>query len=127
MAHILLIDDDELLRDTLLQLLQLDGHRVTEAAGGEQGLALFGDGRAFDAVITDMLMPGTDGAQVIVEIRRRCADLPIVAISGGRRVLSPQFSLQTAAVSGATRQLAKPFTRQQLQAVLRLALTAAQP
>jgi CheY-like chemotaxis protein len=127
MAHILLIDDDELLRDTLLQMLQLDGHRVTEAAAGEQGLVLFGAGRGFDAVVTDMLMPGIDGAQVIVELRRRCPAMPIVAISGGRRLLSPQFSLETATVSGATCQLAKPFTRQQLQAVLRQALMVEQP
>jgi CheY-like chemotaxis protein len=124
MTHILLIDDDDLLRDTLLQMLQLDGHRVTEAAGGEQGLALFGSGVGFDAVVTDILMPGTDGAQVIVELRRRCPKVPIVAISGGRRVLTSSFNLETAAISGATCQLAKPFTRAQLQAVLRQALAA---
>jgi CheY-like chemotaxis protein len=124
MAHILLIDDDELLRDTLLQMLELDGHRVTEAAGGEQGLRLFGSTPGIDAVITDILMPGTDGTRVIAALRQRRPELPIIAISGGRRVLSPQFNLESAALAGATCQLAKPFGRRELQAALRQALTA---
>jgi CheY-like chemotaxis protein len=127
MAHILLIDDDELLRDTLLQLLELDGHRVTQAASGEAGLAAFGSGAGFDAVVTDILMPGIDGARVIVELRKRRPGLPVVAISGGRRMLSPQFSLDTASLAGATCQLAKPFSRHDLQSALRQALGAETP
>ena len=122
MAHILLIDDDELLRDTLLQMLELDGHRVTEASTGEQGLELFGSGSGFDAVITDILMPGMDGTQVIFEMRRRAPKLPLIAMSGGRRKLSPQFNLETATMVGATSQLAKPFGLKDLRAALNKAL-----
>lgn len=126
MARILLIDDDELLRDTLLQMLELDGHEVTEAADGAQGLKLFqARPNVFDAVITDVLMPGVDGAKVIVELRRSHPELPIIAISGGRRVLSPQFNLQTASLAGATCQLAKPFSRHDLQSALSQALAMA--
>jgi CheY-like chemotaxis protein len=124
MAHILLIDDDELLRDTLVQLLELDGHRVTEAAGGEQGLKAYETGRGIDLVVTDILMPGIDGARVIAELRRRSPELPILAISGGRRVLSSEFSLLTASLAGASAQLAKPFGRHELQAAVRRALAA---
>jgi len=122
MAHILLIDDDELLRDTLLQMLELDRHRVTEASTGEQGLKLFGNGSGFDAVITDILMPGMDGTQVIFEMRRRAPKLPLIAMSGGRRKLSPQFNLETATMVGATSQLAKPFGLNDLRAALNKAL-----
>jgi CheY-like chemotaxis protein len=122
MAHILLIDDDDLLRDTVLQMLELDGHRVTEAASGEDGLQQFARHPGFDAVITDILMPGIDGTRVIVELRQRQAKLPIIAISGGRRMLSPQFNLATASVAGATVQLAKPFGRRELQCALNQAL-----
>jgi CheY-like chemotaxis protein len=124
MAHILLIDDDELLRDTVLQMLELDGHRVTEAATGEQGLQQFGQGPGarFDLVITDILMPGIDGARVIVEVRRRHPGTPVIAISGGRRALSPQFNLETASLAGAACQLAKPFTRVELQSAVNSAL-----
>ncbi len=121
MARILLIDDDELLRDTVLQLLQLDQHQVTEAVDGEAGLKRFGDGRGFDLVITDMLMPGMDGTRVIVELHRRCPGMPVLAISGGRRLLSPEFNLQSAGLAGAKVQLSKPFTRTDLQSALRQA------
>jgi CheY-like chemotaxis protein len=124
MAHILLIDDDELLRDTLLQMLQLDGHRVVEAASGEHGLNLLATHSTFDLVITDMMLPGVHGARVIVEVTRRHPGLPVIAISGGRRMLSTQFNLETASMVGATCQLAKPFTRAQLQSALQSALAA---
>jgi CheY-like chemotaxis protein len=127
MAHILLIDDDELLRDTLLQMLELDGHRVTEAASGEEALKLLGSGSGFDLVLTDVLMPGIDGARVIVEVHKRRPGLPVVAMSGGRRMLSPQFNLQTALLAGARAQLSKPFNRQELQSALSDALTAQAP
>jgi CheY-like chemotaxis protein len=129
MAQILLIDDDELLRDTVLQMLELDGHQVCEAADGAQGLKAFAARVAsrspFDLVITDVLMPGVDGARVIVELRRTHPHLPVIAISGGRRVLSPQFNLETAALAGATCQLAKPFSRHELQSALSQALAKA--
>lgn len=118
MAHILLIDDDDLLRDTVLQMLQRLGHRVTEAGSGEDGLALFGAGAGIDLVITDILMPGIDGARVIVEMRRRSPAVPVIAISGGRRMLSPAFNLQTAMLAGATCELTKPFGQQELRAAL---------
>jgi CheY-like chemotaxis protein len=124
MAHILLIDDDELLRDTVLQMLELDGHRVIDASDGESGLRSFNSHRNVDLVITDVLMPGIDGARVIVELRKQRPDLPIIAISGGRRVLSPQFNLETAALAGATCQLAKPFNRHDLQSAVGQALSA---
>ena len=124
MAHILLIDDDELLRDTVMQMLELDGHQVTEAADGAEGLKRYaqrsaGSGKGgIDLVITDVLMPGIDGARVIVELRRLQPALPIIAISGGRRVLSPQFNLETASLAGASCQLAKPFSRHDLQSAV---------
>lgn len=122
MARILLIDDDTLLRDTVRQLLALDGHQVTEAEDGSVGLARLNQGLAVDLVITDMLMPGTDGAQVLAELRRRRPELPVVAISGGRRALSPQFNLDTAQLLGASQLLTKPFGRAALQAAVQSAL-----
>lgn len=126
MSQILLIDDDDMLRDTVMQMLELDGHQVTEARDGAEGLKLFAARAAsrqpFELVITDVLMPGVDGARVIVELRRSHPALPVIAISGGRRVLSPQFNLETASLAGATRQLAKPFSRHELQSAVSGAL-----
>lgn len=122
MPRILLIDDDAQLRDTISQLLTLDGHQVIEAADGHLGLARIAQGEVFDLVITDMLMPVTDGAQVIVELKKLRPGLPVLAISGGRRALSPAFNLDTAQLVGATQSLAKPFGRAKLQAAVQAAL-----
>ncbi len=124
MARILLIDDDAQLRDTVSQLLALDGHQVSEAADGHLGLARLDHGERFDLVITDMLMPVTDGAQVIVDLKKRCPGLPVLAISGGRRALSPAVSLDTAQLVGACHALAKPFGRAKLQEAVTAALAS---
>jgi len=122
MAHILLVDDDALLRGTVRQMLELDGHQVVEADNGQSGLQACERGAAFDLIITDMLMPVLDGAQFIVELRRRSSHLPVIAISGGRRALTPQFNLETAQIVGATCQLPKPFDRASLRDAVNRAL-----
>lgn len=122
MAHILLIDDDDLLRDTVRQLLELDGHQVDEAPNGDVGLQKLRQRSGVDLVITDMLMPVMDGAQLIVEVKRLRPGLPVLAISGGRRSLSPQFNLDTATIAGAAQSLPKPFGRAALQAAVQSAL-----
>jgi CheY-like chemotaxis protein len=122
MAQILLIDDDALLRDTVRQLLELDGHQVEEACDGAVGLSKLRQHPTVDLVITDMLMPQMDGAQVIVEIKRLRPGLPVLAISGGRRSLSPRFNLDTAVLAGAAQSLPKPFGRAALQAAVESAL-----
>jgi CheY-like chemotaxis protein len=123
MAHILLVDDDELLRGTLQHMLELDGHVVAQAQDGCEALDRLTRGR-FDLVITDVLMPRMDGAQFIIEARQRPECPPILAISGGRRVLTPSFNLQTAGLAGAVGQLAKPFGRAELSAAVQRALAA---
>ena len=123
MPRILLIDDDALLRDTVRQLLELDGHHVTEAVQGQAGLDKLRQGLSVDLVITDMLMPVMDGAQCIVELKKLRPGLPVIAISGGRRSLSPQFNLDTADLAGATQSLRKPFGRAALQAAVFSALS----
>lgn len=123
MAQILLIDDDALLRDTVRQLLELDGHQVEEACDGAVGLQKLRQHGGVDLVITDMLMPQMDGAQVIVEVKRLRPGLPVLAISGGRRSLSPRFNLDTAVIAGAAQSLSKPFGRAALQAAVESALT----
>lgn len=123
MARILLIDDDDLLRDTVEQLLNLDKHQVVSAADGDAGLARLRQDPGIELVITDMLMPVMDGAQVIVEARRMRPHLPVIAISGGRRALTPQFNLDSAQLAGAAQSLSKPFGRAALQAAVRAALS----
>ena len=121
MAKILVIDDEPQMRDMLQQLLELDGHTVTLAANGDEGLASFARMRP-NLVITDIIMPGKDGIETLVEIRRQDATTPVIAISGGRRSLSASFNLDSSELVGANAMLPKPFTRAQLQAAVKKCL-----
>lgn len=88
MALILLIDDDGFYRGVLRQILEDNGHRIIEAANGQDGLERF-RGRQPDLVITDMRMPGVDGGEVIRKLREMSADVRIVAVSGAASSYGP--------------------------------------
>lgn len=66
--RILLVDDDELIRDAVGALLEMEGHEVHLAEGGAEGLARFASGLEVDLVILDMNMPGLTGAQTLVRL-----------------------------------------------------------
>lgn len=68
MARILLIDDDDLLRNMLQKTLTLWGHTVVEARNGKEGLALFPNANV-DLVITDIVMPEREGLEVLMALR----------------------------------------------------------
>lgn len=111
MAHILLIDDDELLRGVLAKALEHHGHSVTQAGDGRLGVEL-ARATKFDVVITDLVMPVQEGVETILMLRREHARLPIIAISGG--VSNSGLYLDIAARIGAQKVLAKPFMPQDL-------------
>ena len=111
MARILLIDDDDALRRVIAQNLILAGHTVVEAADGWQGLDLF-HATPIDLVLTDLVMPGKEGVETIIELHREKPELPIIAMSGG--MPRSTMYLDIAAKLGARRALAKPFTPQEL-------------
>lgn len=119
MAHILLIDDDEQFRAMLEQMLSQDGHRLTLAGDGEEGLRLAAEVRP-DLIILDILMPLRDGIETILALKASGSAIPIIAMSGGRRLISAEFNLESAALLGVKATLAKPFARADLrQAIIR--------
>ncbi|MES1194663.1 MAG: response regulator, partial [Opitutus sp.] len=111
-SRILLIDDDDAVRTMLRITLAEFGHTVTEARNGIEGLAIF-PATGVDLVITDIVMPGKEGIEVIQELRLLHPQLKIIAISGGGRV-GPSDYLRIALFLGAARVLAKPFSNQEL-------------
>ena len=111
-VQILLIDDDELLREALESILKTVGYSVIHASDGELGLRAFEESRPA-LVVTDILMPNVEGIQTIRELRRIDGSAKIIAISGGDRGGDVQY-LEMASKLGADRILAKPFRRQAL-------------
>ena len=115
MAEVLVIEDDHRLRNLASRVLTRSGHAVRLAADGETGLALYRD-RAADVVVTDLTLPGKQGAETISELRQVHAEVRILAITGD--YVGP------GGLPGANAVLAKPFFPDELlEAVERLAST----
>ncbi len=116
MKTLLLIEDDELFRKSLVQIIQELDYTVLEASDGDEGVSLY---RRFkpDIVVTDLIMPGKEGIETIRELRQLSASLPIIAISGGGRGQAAGY-LALASLSGATSVLAKPFSLADLSQAL---------
>src|SRR5512144_513014 len=107
MANILIIDDNEDLRDTLLMLLEEEGYTAILANDGASGVQAFVDAQP-DLVITDVLMPESDGIETIRRIRSLDPNARIIAMSGGA-LIGNAYYLRTAKTLGAMAVLAKPF------------------
>ena len=89
--RILLVDDDPLMLKSLREALELDGHAVVAASGGQAGIDAFvsadGNGAVFDAVITDLGMPYVDGRKVASSIKSVASNTPVILLTGwGQRL-----------------------------------------
>lgn len=113
MKRILVIDDEEIIRIPISEALSRSGYEVHSAGDGKQGLALF-NANPIDLVITDLIMPDTEGLETIMALRKLRPDLKIIAISGGAFVHGSQY-LKLAQRLGADRVLAKPFSLSELK------------
>ncbi|HEY5228020.1 MAG TPA: response regulator [Opitutaceae bacterium] len=116
MSRILVIDDEDAVRAALCKALTKLGHTAYEAADGKKGLAVFHE-HAPDVVITDLVMPETEGLEVVMTLRGSHPDLKIIAISGGGR-RGATDNLRMARYLGASRVIPKPMTIGDLKATL---------
>jgi len=119
MKQILLVDDDENFLDALRRQFHMHGREweVATAGDGTEALKRARE-RPFDLVVTDILMPGTDGIETIVTLRREFPSLKIVAMSGGGQHLGRE-PLAFASALGAHAILEKPFDFRVLENTIR--------
>lgn len=117
MARILIVDDDDLFREMLDEMLKREGHQVVAVDNGAHALTTLSQQKV-DLVITDILMPVKDGIELIQDLQKLPAPPPVIAVSGGRRSISLQFNLESAQLMGVRATLAKPFTRDDLRRVI---------
>src|SRR5262245_56997457 len=94
---ILLVDDNAVVRDMLVDLVESLGYAADAAGGGAEALALFDQNR-YDIVLTDLLMPGMSGWEVLAAIRQRDPRMPVVIITGTPAVGDPRASQPGVAV-----------------------------
>jgi DNA-binding NtrC family response regulator len=115
--HLLFVDDEPALRALMAERLGENGFEVAEADTGEKALQLL-DQFAFDVVITDLRMPGVDGATVIETARQRYPGIIVIVITGYGTVKDAVDAIKR----GATDFIAKPFQFDELLHVLRKAM-----
>jgi CheY-like chemotaxis protein len=123
MAKIIVIDDMPGVRRAISAVLENAGHVVTEAENGEEGLKLIAS-TPFDLVITDIVMPGVDGTEVILALRNRPNRPPVLAVSGGGAHIGSHTALLIAK-QFADAALAKPFDSTELMGVVNELLSRA--
>jgi len=128
MAKILLIDDEDDLREFIALALNYHGHQVTEARSGRIITdAPEGAAAAYDLIITDMIMPDSDGLETIIAAKKAHPAGKIIAISGGSRAGSNVRAdyLRQARLLGADATLNKPFSTADLFRTVEQTLQAA--
>ena len=129
MKRILLIDDDEAIREATEMLLTAKGFDVVTAASGADAIEAV-KARAFDVAVVDLFMPGMDGLETTKAMRKCDPALPVIAVSGfmlGDRLLEmPNFD-SMAAEAGAFVTLYKPFKPDALLQAIATALNGPTP
>ncbi|MCM3902733.1 MAG: response regulator [Pyrinomonadaceae bacterium] len=113
-VRILVVDDEECVRDLLRELLESEQCAVSTAAGGREALALF-ESREFDAVFTDVGMPGMSGWELAGIIRGHSKKVPIAVITGWGEIVGSNEQKE----AGVNWVITKPFTAERVFELVR--------
>ncbi len=111
---VLVVDDEEIMREILESLLTREGYRVTLAASGEEALEL-AKAASFDIAMVDVMMPGINGIQTLEKLKRINDDLPVIIITA----FGTPANTREAFKSGAFDFIEKPFRNDDVLLVLR--------
>ena len=124
MARVCVIDDDPDFRALLVRHLQKAGYQVTEAADGREGRASILASPP-DLVITDLAMPEESGIELLVAVKRKHPDLPVMVVTGEGRPIT--VALDLARRNGADAMLGKPLARGPLLSLVERLLAGERP
>lgn len=122
MPSILVVDDEEQVRQLIRTTFEEAGYRVSEAGNGKEALEQYRRAPT-DLVVTDILMPDQDGLECISILRSESPNVKIIAITGGSDLIGVLGFLDVAKMLGAHRTLQKPF---EMKALLDAAESALQ-
>jgi len=116
-ASILVVDDEEIMREILETLLSREGYQVRLASTAAEGLEL-ARSMPFDAAIVDVMMPGIDGIAVLEELKKIDEDLPVVMVTAFASVQTAISAMKR----GAFDYITKPFKNDEVVVVVRNAV-----
>ena len=109
MTTILVIDDERIVRMLVAEILEDAGHAVVAAASAEEAITLL-QTEEFDLVVSDVVMPGLSGIELLESIRELRASLPVVLVTGA----GTYETLSQALTRGAAGLVTKPFSHEEL-------------
>lgn len=121
--RVLLVDDEESVRDVTRRLLERLGYAVEVAASAEQARRVVAINGPPDLLVTDVIMPGESGPQLVESLARICPEVPVLFISG----FAGDELLRQGTLRPGTVLLPKPYTAQELGSRVREVLDAARP
>jgi DNA-binding NtrC family response regulator len=116
-GSVLVVDDEEVMREILEALLAREGYRVKVASSGEEGLE-YARSTSFDAAIVDVMMPGIDGITTLEELKKIDEDLPVVMVTAFASVETAISAMKR----GAFDYITKPFKNDEVVIVVRNAV-----
>jgi len=117
-TRILIIEDESVVQDIYHRLFRSSGHVLTFSDRGDQGLQLFERSPTFDLVITDLMLPGLPGMEVLRRIRQISPDTPVVVATAYGSIDSAVEAMK----AGACDYITKPFNNEAVQLVIQKAL-----
>ncbi len=121
LPRVLVVDDEDILRELARAVLEREGFAVSEASEGQEAIALIEAGSArFDLVVLDLTMPGLSGEETFAAIRARAPDLPVLIATGH----DPSIAAAALLVEPRTTSIRKPFLVRTLVERVRSALVA---
>src|SRR5438552_15801782 len=116
--RILIVDDEEPIRDFVSAMLNSANFVCTQAASGNEALALLDSREEYELMLSDLMMPGMDGIALLEATKERFPDMPVVMVTAVTDVSVALGAIR----KGAYDYLLKPFEREQLLATVRRAL-----
>ena len=115
---VLVVDDNDMVRETVARIVERTGYRVMQARDGLEGVALFAGGRV-DLVFCDLLMPRRGGLEALRAFKQLAPEIPVVMMTGaGPRQPGGEPPDMAAARSGATQVIRKPFRAADIRSAL---------
>jgi len=116
--RILIVDDEEAIREIVASMLTIAGYRCQQAGSGVEALAVLESGEEFELMLSDLMMAELDGIGLLERTKEKYPDMPVVMVTAVHDI-----SVALAAIrNGAYDYLLKPFEREQLLATVRRAM-----
>ncbi|MDR0548123.1 MAG: sigma-54 dependent transcriptional regulator [Deltaproteobacteria bacterium] len=115
--HVLIVDDEEHIRKIMSIMLGKKGYVCQTAASGAEALVAYGQG-SFDAVLTDLSMPGLDGLGLLAKIKEACPEQVVIVVTAFATMETAILAMK----AGAYDYIAKPFNEDEMVLVLEKAL-----